>query len=110
MTLPPQPDDVAIDLAGANPPSDAVTFRGYLGENPAGGFRLYTRPSFDTWLELAEGDILSQVKGSDHTWGESLVFVRRDSKITKSYSATAVEHAHDDIDPSDPAAGYYPRR
>ncbi len=110
MALPPTPDQVVLDIADAEPPHDAVTFRGYLGENPAGGFRLYIRPSLDTWLELAESDILSQVKGSPSNWDESLVFVRRDSTITRCYSSTAVELARDEIDASDPGAGYYPRR
>lgn len=108
---PPQLDQVAIDVAASAPPHDAVTFRGYLGAGPDPNiFRLFIRPSFDRWLELNVNDILAQVVGSDETWGESLVWVRRDAQITTCFAASAVEIAALELNADDPGATYHPRR
>ncbi len=114
MAFVPVADQVAIDVeaaGGAPGPNAMVTFRGYLSEPSAAGIhRLYIRPSFDAWVELPANDIVAQVPGSNQTGGESLVWVRRDATIARGATTSAIELATAEVDPTDPAAGYYPNR
>ena len=99
-------DDVAQKIGPKQPDgtvqhTEAVTFRGWLGEGEgaATNYRLYTSPWGERWLELTEADIVHQQQLDD---GSSIIWVHAEAKITKCRSSEACDFAKQEIeDPDD---------
>ena len=83
------PDDVAVDVAGA----DAVTFVGYLSVGDSEGSWKLFDTCFQRWLVFSESQILHQISGQGQPGGRSTLWVKRDARITKCEVAPAIEFA-----------------
>lgn len=90
-------DKAAEDVIAGAGGYGAVRFEGWLGPNAAAPddtrFRLFTDAHFMTWLEIAADDLLHQIPGvgvkTEHPEGKSIIWVKREARITRCQSGAA---------------------
>ena len=70
----------------------ASMFKGWLGPATDGVRQMFTDSQFLEWLVIAETDFVFQLQG-DESEGKSVVWVKREARITRCQSGLAHEFA-----------------